>query len=182
MVDLATCAEMLQDQSHRLALLEAWLGWRGDDLIPTNDAVIAEDLGTAIGYISVLEMPPPDRAIFRLVGEWYERVADWNLLGGNFIDMVAEEHRSTRSERCWNMATIPCGMLASADGDRPSGRKVEMRALWLPVSPTSPQEPMRLYFAEDVDLETSMVGYDSINVFPAAWEIDYVGIGYGVPV
>ena len=112
MVDLTTCAEMLRASPHRLALLEAWLGWRGDELVPYVGDVKAEDLGTAIGYVSVLEMQSPDRAIFRLVGEWYDRVTEQELLGENFIDMVAEEHRQPRSKRVWNIVSVPCGILS----------------------------------------------------------------------
>ena len=182
MVNLAACAELLLDSPHRHTLLNAWLGWRGDDLVPTTDTVRAEDLGTTIGYVSVIEVPSPDRAIFRLVGEWYHRVTDRKLLGENFIDMVADEHRPARGKRVWNIVSVPCGILASVDAKRPSGRKVEIRGLMLPVRPTLPQEPMRAYLAVDVVMRTSMAGYDSIKYLEVPWKFDYVDIGFGVPV
>ena len=126
-------------------------------------------------------MQSPDRAIFRLVGEWYDRVAERKLLGENFMNMVADEHKSFRSEILWNAASIPCGLLANGDADRPSGRKIKMRGLTLPVRPNSPQEPMRLYIAADIDSVSTFEGYDSVKIFPMTRDIDYVDIGYGVP-
>ncbi len=176
-----TCAELLRAEPHRLALLEAWLGWRGNDSVPIISAVKAEDLGTAIGYVSVLEMPSPDTATFRLVGEWYDKVAGWKLLGENFINMVAEAHRPVRSERLWNMVSTPCGMLSKANAVRPSGGEIAIQSLSLPVRPASQQEPMRLYTAVDVVLASSMAGFDSIEESSAHFGIEYVDIGFGVP-
>ncbi len=182
MFNLTTCAEMLQDSPHRLALLNAWLGWRGDDPVPTTDTVRAEDLGATIGYVSVIEVLSPDQAIFRLVGEWYDRVTDQKLVGENFIDMVAEEHRPARGKRVWNIVSVPCGIFANVDVKRPSGRKVEIRGLMLPVRPTLPEEQMRAYLAVDVVLGTSVAGYDSIGYLEVPWKSDYIDIGFGGPV
>jgi hypothetical protein len=182
LVNLAACAELLLDSPHRHTLLNAWLGWRGDDLVPTTDAVKAEDLGTTIGYVSVIEVPSPNQAIFRLVGEWYNTITDQELLGENFIDMVADEHRPARGKRVWNIVSVPCGILANVDVNRPSGQKIEIRGLMLPVRPASLEEQMRAYLAVDVVLDRSVAGYDSVKYLEVPWKSDYIDIGFGVPV
>ena len=181
MVDLATCAELLRDSPNSLALLDAWLGWRGEDLVPSVAAVKAEDLGAALGFVSVLEVPSPDRAIFRLVGAWYDKVTAQDLVGKNFIDMVAEEHRSTRSERMWNLVSVPCGAVTLTNLVQPSGWEVPIRSFSLPVGPNSPEKPMRLYNAVDILGETSTRFDDFLSLIDLSSELDWVDIGYGIP-
>ena len=179
--DLATCAELLQDSPHNLALLDAWVGWRGEDLVPSVAAVKAEELGTALGFVSVFEVPSPDRAIFRLVGAWYDKVTEQNLIGKNFIDMVAEEHRATCSERMWNLVSVPCGAVNLTNLVQLSGWEVPIRSLSLPVGPNSPEKPMRLYNAVDILGEASPQFDDFLSQFKLSSELDWVDIGYGIP-
>jgi len=179
MIDLESCAELLRDSPHRLALLNAWLGWRGDDLVPAVVAIKAEDLGSALGYVSVLEVQSPDRAIFRLAGAWYDEVADRDLVGENYNDLIVEERRSTSRERIWNKASVPCGAVALSKLVRPSGQEVLVRGLMLPVNPSTPQEPMKIYAAVDVLAKASQGAGDNISEYAAAYEFDYVDIGHG---
>ncbi len=181
MIDLVVCAERLQGAPHRTALLQAWLRWRGVGLLPTTDAVRVEDLGSAMGYTSVLEIHSPELAIFRLVGDWYDRVAGRALLGENFIDLVAAEERPIRGERCWNMAAVPCGMMVVSKTKRPSGQALEAGILVLPVRPAAPGMPIRLYHAVDVELGYSLSGFDAVDLFPVPADFDYIDIGCGLP-
>ena len=181
MTDLATCAELLRDSPHCLALLDAWLGWRGEDLVPSVAAVKAEDLGTALGFVSVFEVPSPDRAIFRLAGAWYDEVTARDLVGKNTIDMVAEEHRATRSELIWNLVSVPCGAVTHTNLVQLSGWEVPIRSLSLPVGPKSPDEPMMFYAAVDILDETSARFDDFLSLFKLPSELDWVDIGYGIP-
>lgn len=111
MITLIDCANFLEDAPHGLALLEAWQRWQGDDLLPSSDAVIAEHLGSALGYVTVFDAFAPERIIIRLFAGWHEEISDHDLPGRNYIDMASEERRPTRIKRVWDLASTPCGGL-----------------------------------------------------------------------
>ena len=147
--------------------------------MPIVDAVIAEDLGTTLGHVSVFEVPTSERMIFRLVGAWYDEVADRSLVGENFMEMVAENQRPIRKERMWTLASVPCGGVTHFSHLRPSGENVPGGALLLPVKPKSSDDPMRIYTAVDVFDDVSRLGDDGVSVFSLAHEFIYIDIGYG---
>ncbi|MDP6692256.1 MAG: PAS domain-containing protein, partial [Alphaproteobacteria bacterium] len=65
-ITLDEASERLGEASNCTALLETWLGWRGDQLVPTRRDILPEHLGSHLTATSMMEVEAPDRAIIRL--------------------------------------------------------------------------------------------------------------------
>ena len=181
MIDISTCAEPLSNSPHGLALFHAWNRWRGGEQVPSTKNVMAEDLGPALGHISVLEIPCRQQAIPRLVSGAHDRAAGRYLKGENIIDLTAEEDKAIRIERLWNMAIIPCGMLWYMNLVHLSRPKSPIGGFTLPVVPSSPDEPARLFVAIDCDWNGKIQIDKPIQSIPLAPAVTYVDIGFGAP-
>lgn len=181
MITLTDCARLLCDSPHCLALLEAWQRWRGDDLLPSSDGIIAEHLGPALGHVTVLDAVSPDRVVFRLFAGWHGDMTGRDLTGQNYIEMVPEEERPTRIERLYNLTSTPCGGLGETSIVRRSGLVTPFRSLMLPVAAISTGEPMKLFAATDMYGKRPWTGDETDDPAPLAHEYAYIDLGSGVP-
>ena len=181
MTSLAEYERLLINAPHCRTLLHAWLNWRGDNPLPSTDSVLAEDLGSALGNVTVFEAHAPERVIFRLVAAWHEMLTDRDLKGENFVDMASPEHRPLRIQRFWNIATTPCGSIGDVTITRRSGLPTPFKSLMLPVSPGTPGKPMRIYTAIDEYGEPASLGDMALDPAPLSQRITYIDIGFGTP-
>jgi len=161
----------------------AWLEWRGSEILPSRQDMRLGDIKTILPFVSVYEVPSPDRIIMRLAASEQERVHTMPLRGMNVLDITAPEDREIRSYRVQQMVTTPCGGWGSLMHRLASGREEPAELLALPVRPAEPDQPMQVL--------TAMVRFPDRNRrgAPEPWSVMYtshdfhfVDLGAGLPV
>jgi hypothetical protein len=181
MATLETCGDFLESAPNSRKFLQAWQAWRQDASIPTAADVVVENLGSAMGSVSVLEVHAPERVVYRLFGSLHARVSGKELKGENLIDLTPPENRQDRMKRIWSIASQPCGAVFAMKLLRSSGLQTPIRGIILPVAPNAPGEPMRLYTAIDTVGPAATPDDSTVSTIPATDEQEYVDIGFGTP-
>ncbi|MBL6954454.1 MAG: PAS domain-containing protein [Alphaproteobacteria bacterium] len=181
MITLGDCAASLQDAPNRLALLQAWIGWRGDGLFPMVDAVKPEDIGSALSCMMVLEAKARDKIMIRLAGTQFHQILGREITGENFVDLAAPHQRETRMEHYSNYVSYPCGAKWSADIVKSNGNHTSVQGIVLPVGPREPGNSMRMYAAMDFTNDTKGSRDETLSMIPPARDITYLDIGCGAP-
>lgn len=131
--------------------------------------------------VSVLEVHSPENITFRLVSALHTEISGQNLRGKNYIKFTPPEHQRIRGERYQNKASVPCGSLAYQAVAQKSGLETPTISLALPVAPTSPGEPMKIYAATDITGNGQLTKFDTMHLQPLSDEFIYLDIGNGAP-
>lgn len=179
LLTLEQCEALLREAPNRLALLRAWLGWRGQGVLPALADVRPEDIGRALSCMIVLEVEARDRIMIRLAGTQFLDVLGREITGENFVDLAPPAQRETRMEHYSNYVSYPCGVIWSADMVRASGYRTSVKGVALSVG--APGDSIRMYAAFDFIRDTKDFEKEPLNAIPAASEIEYVDIGFGAP-
>ena len=130
-------------------LLEVWLAWRGDRLLPRHADLDPCDLRTVLPHISVAEIHGPAATIVRLAGTVYRDTLGFELTGLNMVDLSPEADRGIRAYRAWVAATQPCGMHAENRFFYSSSAVDSFEFLTLPLAADGPGSPPMLICAMD---------------------------------
>jgi len=163
-------------------LAAAWLGWRGDDLLPGRRDMRLEDVRTILSFISVYEVPSAERIVIRLAASAQEAMFDGSLQGINVLDITVPEDRPLRSARTWQMVTRPCGGRSSFLQPLRSGLESPVELLSLPIRPARWNQPMQLLTA--LAPMPGPIQHDTPqprSVFHVARDFEFLDLGAGVP-
>lgn len=131
--------------------------------------------------VSVLEVHSPEVITLRLVSALHSEMSGQNLRGENYIKFTPPEHQRIRGDRYQNKASVPCGSLAYQTIAQKSGREIPTTSLALPVAPTSPDQPMKIYAATDFFDNGERSKFDTMHMQPLSDEFFYLDIGNGAP-
>ncbi|MBT4689109.1 MAG: PAS domain-containing protein [Rhodospirillaceae bacterium] len=181
MISFDACVSQLDGSPNCLAFLEAWLRWRGDDLVPSVTQVRPEELGKALTGLSILEVHTRDRSTYRLVGSTHIDAMGRDLTGKEVASVTPEKDQAPRMAGLWNMVSVPCGAISELSYLRQSGNSNPTRRLVLPVTPKSIGEPKRLYVALDAFGPRAMPDDPPAGPVTLTEKVTHVDIGFGVP-
>jgi len=118
-------------------LLDAWLGWRRGNLLPTRAAIDPGDLKPILPLIGLLEVSARDVATFRLAGSQLRDVFGFDPTGRNVVDLVRNQFRVQRAYRLYLPATQPCGYLGQNKFTYSAGIPDTFESIGLPVASDS---------------------------------------------
>ncbi len=181
MFSLEQCATQLGHAPNCASLLTAWQKWRRGNPLPLVSEVRAEDLGPALASTSILEIHDPGKIVYRLFASLHADVIGRDLTGENLIEMTPPADREVRKQRMLAMVKQPCGGMPAMDLTRPSGTKVHIQVLILPVRPNDEAQPMRLYLALDLLGETIPGDDGEIETIPITGQVGPIDLGFGLP-
>jgi hypothetical protein len=180
-LSLEACASALADLPNASALLRAWQGWRGGDPVPRIDHVVAEDLGASLGHVSILDAYGPDEMVFRLFATAHAALINRDLTGENLVAITPYPQRAIRARRMWNLVTVPCGIVVSIDIAGSGAAKTPMTSLLLPIAPSRPEQPMRLFTSVDTGKRRVDPPHQPAITVPLSWHNRYIDLGFGTP-
>ncbi|MBT3535208.1 MAG: PAS domain-containing protein [Rhodospirillaceae bacterium] len=181
MIPLGACAALMKDAPNCQAFIAAWQMWRGTHMVPNLDDVRPEILGNAINGVSVVELLSPNDAVYRLVGNLHTEVMGREMAGTYLSEVTRPEEQKARMTRLWKIANTPCGVFVQLTVVRQSGVSDPVCRVILPVRPSEPTEPMRLYGAMDRHGEAKTIDNVPADLISLAQNVDYIDISHGVP-
>jgi hypothetical protein len=180
-IDLADCTNLLGEAPNCRQLLRSWLGWRGEEFVPFEHHVVAEELGDAFGSVSILEAVSCERVVFRLCASLHTHITGLELKGINVLDLTPKKVRQIRMQQIWNTASYPCGCFFVIAFTRQSGFQTLVQGLAMPVRAKVATGPMRLYVAVDDVTKTVRPPLKPVDKIPPAHETIFIDIGFGTP-
>lgn len=113
--------------------LDAWIGWRGGDLVPHRASVAPEDLKSTMRSVSILELPGDDTIGVRLLATaLQEKISDHAKIK-DLLLLTNEADRQERKSRYQKVVSNPCAMLAENELYLKSGFRFDIYTFALPV-------------------------------------------------
>ncbi len=181
MTGLADITAEIPDASHCRSLVDAWLDWRGRNLLPMKDDVHPEDLRAALAAMAVVAVEDRDTVTVRVSSSEVAAQTGINRRGADLLEAIREEDREERKRRIWNMVTTPCGAIMEVRVVKKSGATGILRSVALPVGEQPGERPTLLYVASDFSEPHDGHPAAQIVDLPLAHAFRYVDIGAGVP-
>jgi hypothetical protein len=164
------------------ALLERWLAWRGDRLMPQRSDVDPLQLKSILPHIVIVEIRAQDLAIVRLAGTAYREMFGLELTGRNIIDLASGEERRIGAYRNFSAAAWPCGRHAELSYMYSKGLADTFEFLSLPMEADRPGEPRMLINAMQSVLGRRWLNEPVLSIAGEPGDFTrYLDIGAGVP-
>ena len=138
--------QQLQSDTCR-TLVDAWMGWRGDQMIAGRQDMWLADIKAILPSVTLFDVVSPEEIRIRLAASQQEQIAGRPLKGVNLLDFTAPEERAVRSRRMWSMAQQPCGGWGGFVHSLNSGLEISAEAVTLPLRPARADQPMQLITA-----------------------------------
>lgn len=160
-----------------------WLGLeRKNGPVPFRSAFLPERAARMLPRIALLEIHAgaPMTTNIRLVGSTLRMLADFDLTGHDFLDMVADrEYHASRIRTCM---THPCATWSAAPiiYERGSTSLIEITNFPLIDDATNGYLSLALLNETDLDLPAQRTVNKPIELHPAIIN-DYIDIGAGLP-
>lgn len=89
-------------------VLEAWLRWRGEQLLPSRKDVRPQDIKPSLPWIVIHQPIDANTSILRLIGTGLVSLTGFDPTGRNHRDITAPDHWPERSRRSLHMINRPC--------------------------------------------------------------------------
>ena len=162
-------------------LLDAWLGWRGDRLLPRRSEVDPIALKPILPLLGILEIAAKDIARFRLAGTGLRDVFGFDPSGKNAVELVRDQYRVQRAYRLYLPATMPCAYLGQNKFAYASGVPDTFESVGLPLDPDKTDGHRLIIFALD-SLRGKRWRNDSGSIIDMTTDaFQFVDIGAGIP-
>lgn len=181
MVSIIQLATRLSDLPNCQVFLDAWHGWRGDNVLPLRGDVRPEDLRATMSTITILEMITPEQVIIRKYASNMIDRTGQDMKGVNIMEIANPDHRQKRLERYQNLATTPCGMLGIQPVRLADNSLLDVILLILPVAKALGGDPKFFYVAEKITDNREWHEPSNVVATPTAKNMEYIDIGCGVP-
>jgi len=181
MLTLNDVPQELPDGSHRRRFFDAWLRWRGDNMVPVRANVRPEDLAASLSSLGILEAETMDKIIMRVSSSIARERTGRDSRGANLIEMTRPEDRAMRMKRLWQLVTIPCGAVADTHMVLKSGLESVLHSLVLPVAAEPDAEPRLLYVVSEFAGKREPNPGDRADGMPLSHHYRLIDIGAGVP-
>lgn len=182
-LDLAGLREAISEAETR-RFLDAWLGWRGDRLVPARSAVNPADIVACLDLLTLYEVADADHVIFRLAGSRLRmaNVVAFEATGRNYKDLTAPEDWPARSRRFMDMSRLPCGGFMMLRLAGPEGPAAMLECLNLPVRPGDADGQCQMICCNTVVGRRLHYGQaPRLRTVPAVEGFVYVDVGAGLP-
>jgi hypothetical protein len=127
-------------------LLDAWLAWRGDRLLPRRVDADPASLKPILPLVGILEVKSRQVATYRLAGSGLRDVFGFDASGKNSIDLVSERNRLRRAYRTYMPANFPCGYLGLSEFVYAEDISDRFESIGLPLAADIPGGPPFLIF------------------------------------
>lgn len=181
--DFYTPGQPPPDRSAQSRAFEAmWRGLARDGLIPKRSAFLPERAAKLLPHIALIEVHPcaPMTTRIRLVGNALRMLADMDVTGLDFLDMVAD--RAYHAERMRKCMQHPCGNWSAAPIVYERGYKslIEITNLPLIDDQTGGRLALALIYEICSDLPEHRTIGKPIELHPAVVN-GYIDIGAGMP-
>jgi hypothetical protein len=162
-------------------LVEAWLRWRGDRLLPSRADVELRDISGGLAHIGIAEVLP-DNVLLRIAGTALNRIYGADLTGRTVRDFTAPADWPLRFWRLKWTVMQPCASIYARRDVLEDGRVVVYEAAAMPLDP-SEGSPNRQIIWSTVPLDESftLASPAARRVIPVALEYRHVDIGAGLP-
>lgn len=95
-------------------LLDAWLAWRGDRLLPRYSDLDPASIRKILPYVTVFEIRARDVAVIRLTGSGLRDIVGFDATGREVVEMMPKVSRLRRAYRLFVPATHPCGYFGNS--------------------------------------------------------------------
>lgn len=160
-------------------LTEHWLEIAGGRLLPSKTDLRPEQIASALTNIFLYEFHGREHIEFRLAGSFLREVHGRELTGTNYMEMMAEPHRSRASRRLFGMMDQPCGIRVINLASFENGRTGEFSSYGLPLA--GPDGSARFSIHVTGFLSGGSLPYHSRFTGMTAIEAEYIDIGAGIP-
>jgi hypothetical protein len=168
--------------SSNARFVNAWLGWRGDRLLPARSAVDLRAIARDLPGIGIAEVRSADDIRVRIAGTGLQQLYGMELTGRNLREVTADADWPMRSARYLTMVERPCGAFYRRRDTLPNGRQMEYEAVQLPLLPDRADGPRQvIWSAVPVDKSFGPQSPDGPRAIPLATRYSFVDIGAGVP-
>jgi len=163
--------------------VDAWLGWRHGNMVPSREQVNLQDIKQLLPRVIVMEVCSPREIFVRLAGSAYLDIFGVELTGQNYVDMAPPQDRELRGRRLWEMISRPCGGYSSVPHPNPNKQHESIHGLSLPMRSGDKFRPMQLFsivasefqnIAPEANADVGMVAH-------LADRFSFVDIGAGLP-
>ena len=164
------------------AFAEAWLGWRGDRLVPRRADLDLASIRKMLPMVLMIEVISPTEAPIRVAGTRLREFTGYELTGINYIELAPPQRRDIRGHRTWESACQPCGTHLIYHHRYRSGLVAKAEVLSLPIEPTEGggKRLMLSHIAPMAFLDRAMDEAASMAV-EIGDPFAYVDVGAGVP-
>ena len=89
--------------------VDAWLGWRGDALVPSRAQLDLTQIKRELAMVSLLELKGPDDVRVRVAGSGLSPIKGFDPTGMNLADLTPKSDWPLRRYRLQRMVQHPCG-------------------------------------------------------------------------
>jgi len=162
-------------------LLQAWLSWRGDRLLPRHADLDPASIKKILPLVGVIDIRAKDVAIFRIAGSGLRDVFGFDPTGRNAIDLLPEAQRPRRAYRLFLPATWPCGYLGHSQFIYDSGVSDVFESIGLPLEASDPGSRNLVVFAlESIQGRRWQRRTGSLIDNPQNY-LRFIDIGAGIP-
>jgi hypothetical protein len=168
------------EQSVRL--VEAWLRWRGERMLPRRIDVKLTEIARILPSIGLLEVLGADAVHIRVAGTGLRDLYGVEITGRNLKDVTAPEDWAERAARYRALGAQPCGSLYTRRDVLPQGRIVIYEGVGLPVDADDSGAKRQVIFCvAPLDRSFSLEPPTDAREIPLATEFRFIDIGAGVP-
>jgi hypothetical protein len=180
-VHIEQLAQAFEEPSGAL-FAKAWLGWRGDRLVPRRADMQLRDIASILDRMTLFEIRSPDEVAIRLAGTSLRTLVDFELTGRNFRDVTAPGEWPERRRRLLAMSSHPCGGVMRYRDIQPTGRIVTFGAVTLPLDSDRPDAPRLLLSCSSLlNRSFELPARNQERAIPVALSFTLVDLGAGVP-
>lgn len=158
-----------------------WWRLRGTATIPDGNGFNPLRFGQVLAWVSLIDLPTPEDAVYRLGARAIEEGLGYRLKGLRLLDLVSEAERPVRAWRYAQMIGRPCGFYFRAEVVAANGLVIPTETTLLPVGPR-PGEPGGRLLACGAPLGN----FERVGAYSGPWQrlaetFAFVDLGAGTP-
>jgi hypothetical protein len=162
--------------------IDAWLGWRGSDLIPGRRALELADIKSMLKLVLLFELRSAAQVYIRVAGTGMRDYLGFELTGSNYMALTPFVDRPVRYFRFRQIADRPCGGVMLYNQRLGSGEVVPSEVVSLPIAPDDPQAPkLVISHATPLGPQPPSPSVPHMLQLHLAEEFRFLDIGAGVP-
>lgn len=159
-------------------LIDAWLGWRGDRLLPLKAEADLRDIARILPWVGLLEVLSPDHVRMRVAGTALREVYGVEMTGRNLKEISAPETWRVRSARCVELVTRPCGSRYVRHDVLPDGKQVLYETVSLPLDVDAAGSCRHAIFCiAALEQSFAVTPPSGPRLVPLPLEFDFIDIG-----
>jgi len=163
-------------------LVDAWLRWRGDALVPSRAQLDLGEIRRELSMVSLLEMKSPDEVVIRVAGSGLTPFKGFDPTGMNLADLTPRTDWPVRRYRLQCLVRNPCGGALLREALRDGELLHAVAMIVLPLRPAAddgnPQLLMQLMRTDQPGVPPAAPGH---TLLPMPDEFSFIDIGAGTP-